>query len=309
MDFRSGEAEERLRSEVRAFLEESLPPLDGRFEPDIPGGDDFEEAREFNRRLAARGWIAPAWPKAYGGLGASIYEQMVFSEEFGYYGAPDNGTRGFGVGMLGPTLIVHGSEEQRREHLPRITSGEAIWCQGYSEPGSGSDLASLQTRAVRDAGTPARGGDDYIVNGLKNWTSGGHGANWIFLLARTDPDAPKHKGISFFLLDMKTSGVAVRPLINMADRHDFNEVFFEDARIPRANMVGDENRGWYVGMTLPDFERSGVAHTRAQRRTLEVFARWLKTAPPARCAGSCTRRGAGEAIAMAQKMPSNAANS
>ena len=275
MDFRFGEAEERLRAEVRTFLEESLPPLDGRFEPDIPGGDDFEEAREFNRRLAAKGWIAPAWPKPYGGLGASIYEQMVFSEEFGYFGAPDNGTRGFGVGMLGPTLIVHGSEEQRREHLPRITSGEAIWCQGYSEPGSGSDLASLQTRAVRD-------GDDYIVNGQKIWTSGGHGANWIFLLARTDPDAPKHKGISFFLLDMKTPGVTIRPLINMADRHDFNEVFFEDVRIPRANMVGDENRGWYVGMTLLDFERSGVARTGAQRRTLEVFGRWLKGAPAER---------------------------
>ena len=275
MDFRFGEAEERLRADVRAFLEVSLPPLDGRFEPDIPGGDDFEEAREFNRRLAAKGWIAPAWPKPYGGLGASIYEQMVFSEEFGYYGAPDNGTRGFGVGMLGPTLIVHGSEEQRREHLPRITSGEAIWCQGYSEPGSGSDLASLQTRAVRD-------GDDYIVNGQKIWTSGGHGANWIFLLARTDPDAPKHKGISFFLLDMKTPGVTIRPLINMADRHDFNEVFFEDVRIPRANMVGDENRGWYVGMTLLDFERSGVARTGAQRRTLEVFGRWLKGAPAER---------------------------
>jgi alkylation response protein AidB-like acyl-CoA dehydrogenase len=272
MDFRFSPAEEQLRADVRAFLEEALPPLDGRFELDVPGGDDLDEAQAFNRKLAARGWIAPAWPKQYGGLGASIYEQMVFGEEFGYYGAPDTGTRAFGVGMLGPTLIVHGTEEQKREHLPRITSAEAIWCQGYSEPSAGSDLASLQTRAVRD-------GDDYVVNGQKIWTSGGHGANWIFLLARTDPEAPKHKGISFFLLDMKTPGVTVRPLINMADRHDFNEVFFEDVRIPRANMVGEENRGWYVGMTLLDFERSGVARTGAQRRTLEVFGRYLKAAP------------------------------
>ena len=170
MDFQFGPAEEQLRSDVRSFLTDVLPPLDGRFDPDVPGGDDFDEALKFNKQLAEKGWIAPAWPKAYGGLSASIYEQMVFSEEFGYYGAPDNGTRAFGVGMIGPTLIVHGTEEQKREHLPRMTSAEAVWCQGYSEPGSGSDLASLQTRAVRD-------GDDYIVNGQKIWTSGGHGAN------------------------------------------------------------------------------------------------------------------------------------
>ena len=271
MDFRFGDAEEKLRAEVRAFLQGALPAVETRFHPDVPGGDDFHEALAFNKKLAALGWIAPAWPKEYGGLGATIYEQMVFSEEFGYYGAPDNGTRAFGVGMLGPTLIVHGTEEQKREHLARITSAEAVWCQGYSEPGAGSDLASLQTRAVRD-------GDDFIINGQKIWTSGGHGANWIFLLARSDPDAPKHKGISFFMLDMRTPGVTVRPLVNMAGRHDFNEVFFEDVRIPRANLVGEENRGWYVGMTLLDFERSGVARSGAQRRTLELFGRWLRGA-------------------------------
>jgi alkylation response protein AidB-like acyl-CoA dehydrogenase len=272
MDFRFGDGEEKLRTDVRAFLQGALPAVEERFHPDVPGGDDFEEALAFNKKLAARGWIAPAWPKEYGGLGATIYEQMVFSEEFGYFGAPDNGTRAFGVGMLGPTLIVHGTEEQKREHLARITSAEAVWCQGYSEPGSGSDLASLQTRAARD-------GDDFIINGQKIWTSGGHGANWIFLLARSDPEAPKHKGISFFMLEMRTPGVTVRPLVNMAGRHDFNEVFFEDVRIPRANLVGEENRGWYVGMTLLDFERSGVARSGAQRRTLELFGRWLRTTP------------------------------
>jgi alkylation response protein AidB-like acyl-CoA dehydrogenase len=277
MDLRFGEKEEALRREVRAFLEENLPRRPAGTAGD-PRTDDeaFEAAKEFNRKLAARGWIAPAWPKQYGGLGAGIFEQIVFNEEFGYYGAPDTGTRGFGVGMIGPTLIIHGSEEQKAEHLPRITSGEAIWCQGYSEPGAGSDLASLQTRAVRD-------GDEYVVNGQKIWTSGGHRANWMFLLARTDPDAPKHRGISFFLLDIKnTPGVSVRPLINMANRHHFNEVFFEDVRIPRRNLVGEENRGWYVGMTLLDFERSGIGGTAAQRRTLERIADWLRDQPAAR---------------------------
>ena len=173
MELRFSEAEETLRGEVRQFLLDNIP------EPtssDGPGGarendEDFENAVEFNRKLGDRGWIAPAWPKEYGGLGASIYEQIVFNEEFGYHGAPDTGTRGFGVGMIGPTLIIHGSDEQKAEYLPKITSGEHIWCQGYSEPGSGSDLASLQTRAVRD-------GDDYIINGQKIWTSGGHRSNW-----------------------------------------------------------------------------------------------------------------------------------
>ena len=273
MELAFGEREEKLRSEVRAFLKEHLPK-------NVDGGglglrsdEAFVAAQKFNEELGRRGWIAPAWPKEYGGLGATIFEQMVFSEEFGYHGAPDTGTRGFGVGMIGPTLIVHGSEEQKREHLPRITTGEAIWCQGYSEPGAGSDLASLQTRAVRD-------GDDYVINGQKIWTSGGHRANWMFMLARTDPDAPKHRGISFFLLDIKnTPGVTVQPLINMANRHHFNEVFFEDVRIPAKNLIGEENRGWYVGMTLLDFERSGIGGIAAQRRTLEKLADYLRKQP------------------------------
>ncbi len=276
MELTFSEKDEALRREVRQFLKEHVPE-DAENAGGLIDGDDerFEEGKRFNAALAARGWIAPAWPKEYGGLGASIYEQMVFNEELGYAGAPDTGTRGFGVGMIGPTLIVHGSEEQKREHLPRITSGEAIWCQGYSEPGSGSDLASLQTRAVRD-------GDDYVINGQKIWTSGGHRANWMFLLARTDPEAPKHRGISFFLLDIKnTPGVDVQPLINMADRHHFNQVFFTDVRVPRRNLVGEENRGWYVGMTLLDFERSRIGTTAAQRRTLERLTDWLRDQPAA----------------------------
>ena len=276
MELRFGEKEEKLRLEVRDFLQKNngrdgKPPASG-----FGGGDDddFEFAKGFNKKLAEKGWIAPAWPTEYGGLGASIYEQMVFNEEFGYWGAPDTGTRGFGVGMIGPTLIIHGSEEQKKKYLPKITSGEHIWCQGYSEPGAGSDLASLQTRATRD-------GDDFVINGQKIWTSGGHRANQMFCLVRSDPEAPKHRGISFLLIDdiKNTPGLTIRPLINMANRHHFNEVFFEDVRVPAANLIGEENRGWYVGMTLLDFERSGIGTTASQKRTLEELAKNLRNGP------------------------------
>ncbi len=271
MDMKFGAKEEGLRQEVKSFLDDQLGKKDGPGQWGERGEEDFQKAVAFNQELGKRGWIAPAWPKEYGGLGASIYEQIVFNEEFGYRGAPDTGTRGFGVGMIGPTLIIHGSDEQKAKYLPRITSGEDIWCQGYSEPGSGSDLASLQTRAVRD-------GDEYVLNGQKIWTSGGHRANQMFTLVRTDPDAPKHRGISFLLIDdiKNTPGLTIRPLINMANRHHFNEVFFEDVRVPVANRIGEENRGWYVGMTLLDFERSGIGTTASQRRVLEDLSVILK---------------------------------
>lgn len=278
MELRFSEKEEALRQEVATFLRANNGKGD-------TGGDsfgtnsdeEFEFAKGFNKKLADRGWIAPAWPKEYGGLGASIYEQMVFNEEFGYWGAPDTGTRGFGVGMIGPTLIIHGSEEQKKKYLPRITSGEDIWCQGYSEPGAGSDLASLTTRAHRD-------GDDFVINGQKIWTSGGHRANQMFCLVRSDPEAPKHRGISFLLIDdiKNVPGLTIRPLINMANRHHFNEVFFEDVRVPARNLVGEENRGWYVGMTLLDFERSGIGVTASQKRTLENLVKDLQAGPAER---------------------------
>jgi alkylation response protein AidB-like acyl-CoA dehydrogenase len=275
MELRFGEKEEKLRTEVRSFLKSQLSDDADEGSTFMARDDEgFNKALEFNRELAKRGWIAPAWPKEYGGLDATIAEQMVFNEEFGYYGAPDTGTRGFGVGMIGPTLIVHGNEEQKKRYLPRITSGEDIWCQGYSEPGAGSDLASLQTRAVRD-------GDDYVINGQKIWTSGGHRANQMFCLVRTDPEAPKHRGISFLLIDdiKNQQGLTIRPLINMANRHHFNEVFFEDVRVPARNLVGEENRGWYVGMTLLDFERSGIGTTASQKRTLEKLTDTIKNGP------------------------------
>jgi alkylation response protein AidB-like acyl-CoA dehydrogenase len=274
MELKFGEKEEALRQEVRTFLKSNIKDEDKSGGFMARSDEGFEQAKVFNQKLAQRGWIAPAWPKEYGGLGASIYEQMVFNEEFGYHGAPDTGTRGFGVGMIGPTLIIHGSEEQKKKYLPKITSGEHIWCQGYSEPGSGSDLASLQTRAVRD-------GDDFVINGQKIWTSGGHRANQMFTLVRTDPEAPKHRGISFLLIDdiKNTPGLTIRPLINMANRHHFNEVFFEDVRVPARNLIGEENRGWYVGMTLLDFERSGIGTTASQKHTLENLVALVKSGP------------------------------
>ena len=265
MEFKFTAEHEALRSEVRQFLKETVPSGPGPARP--TSQENWDEQVAFNRKLASKKWIAPAWPAEYGGLAWSHIQQMIFSEEISYAGAPDGG-RVFNVGMIGPTLIVHGSPEQKKQHLPRITSGEVVWCQGYSEPGAGSDLASLQTRAVRD-------GDDYVVNGQKIWTTGAHHADWCFLLVRTDPDAPKHKGISFLLADMKSPGISVRPIVNMAGYHEFNEVFFEDVRVPVSNRVGEENNGWYVAMTLLDFERSNVASIAANQRTLELLGKYL----------------------------------
>ncbi len=196
------------------------------------------------------------------------------------------GVGGMGARQLGSTLIVHGTEEQKKEHLPKILSGEINWRQGYSEPGSGSDLASLQTRAVRD-------GDEYVVNGQKIWTSGAHLADWLYVLVRTDPDAPKHRGISFLLMDRHTPGISVRPLVNMGWHHGFNETFFEDVRVPARNRVGEENRGWYVGATLLDFERSNIDGAVSARREigeLIQYATSMDGRAKSRLAGSDTIR-------------------
>ena len=265
MDFTFTPEQDRFREEVRAFLRESLPA-------DWVGVEAFDEnsfefGREFLKRLAPKNWIAPAWPTEYGGLGLGLWEQVVFNEELAYRGAPLINTPA--VGYLGPTIMMYGSDEQKSQHLPGITSGDAIWCQGYSEPGSGSDLASLQTRAVQD-------GDDFIINGQKIWTSQAHYADWIFLLARTDVDAPKHKGISYFLFDMKLPGITVKPLINMANQRGFNEIFFDNVRVPRSALLGELNRGWYMATTTLDFERSSVAASASSRRILEQLTAFAK---------------------------------
>ena len=179
--------------------------------------------------------------------------QLIFNEEWEYRGAP--GLDSFGLNLLGPTLMVHGTEEQKRAYLGDIARGEVVWCQGFSEPGSGSDLASLQTRAVED-------GDEYVINGQKIWSSYAQYADHMFLLARTDTSAVKHRGISFLLLDMDTPGITVRPIQEMSGESSFNEEFFDNVRIPKQNVLGEVNRGWYVAMTLLDFERTGINHPR-----------------------------------------------
>jgi alkylation response protein AidB-like acyl-CoA dehydrogenase len=258
VEFQFTKEQEAFRGEVQEFIANNWTPPP----PTAHAGDEVTNAagRVFEQRLAEKGWLTMAWPKDYGGLGASHMDQMIFREESAYAGAPGSG--GQGISMVGPCLMVHGNEEQKKQHLPKIAGGEVHWAQGFSEPGSGSDLASLQTRAIRD-------GDDFVINGQKIWTSGAHDADWIHVLTRTDPDAPKHRGISYFLLDMRTPGVTVRPLINMLGDHEFNEVFFEDVRVPARNMLGEQNRGWYVGATLLDFERSGVNWSATGRRTVE----------------------------------------
>ncbi len=260
MDFRDKSGEAAFRKEVRDFLDSELPSALKNLDPREDPGALRDAFREWRRTLSSRGWVAPAWPKEYGGAGLGVMEQFIMNEEFAEHRAPNVG--GMGVSMCGPTLIVHGSEEQKKEHLSRILSGEATWCQGFSEPGSGSDLASLQTRAVRD-------GDDYVLNGQKIWTSGAHRANWMFMLARTDPEAPKHKGISYFLVDMKSPGISIRPLVNMLGNADFNEVFFDNVRVPAKNLVGEENRGWYIGTTTLDFERSSIGSAVGLRQTMD----------------------------------------
>jgi alkylation response protein AidB-like acyl-CoA dehydrogenase len=233
------------------------------------GGGDvrsrFEELREWRKKLSDKGWIAPAWPKEYGGAGLGVMEQFIMNEEMAVARAPQVG--GMGTSMIGPTLIIHGDEAQKKEHLGRILSGEVQWCQGFSEPGSGSDLASLQTRAVRD-------GDDYVINGQKIWTSAAQYAHWMFMLARTDAEAPKHKGISYFLVDMKAPGVTVRPLVNLANAAFFSEVFFDNVRVPASNLVGEENRGWYIGTTTLDFERSSIGSSVGMRQLVDALIKF-----------------------------------
>ncbi len=288
MEFNDSPEEAAWRKEVRSFLEQEYPPefqgrgsrrgpASGGGEGDTTGEGIFRDAKtegdplkRWRAALASRGWVAPAWPKEYGGAGLDTKKQFILNEEFAEFGAMNVG--GFGTMMLGPTLIVHGTEEQKKEHLPNILNGTVQWCQGWSEPNAGSDVASVQTRAVRD-------GDDYVINGQKIWTTGAQFADMMYMLARTDPDAPKHRGISYFLLDMKAPGVTVRPLITMAGAATFNEVFFENVRVPARNRVGEENRGWYIGTTTLDFERSSIGSSVGIRKSIESMIKFAKENP------------------------------
>ncbi len=252
MDFKLSEQDEAFRREFRAWLDGNLPPSERthRFAMEFmhsEGGEEWERRIAWHKKMHGAGWVAVHWPEKYGGRGATLTQQMIYQEELERARAPML-VNGQGIGLVGPTLMIWGTEEQRRRYMPPMLAAAEIWCQGYSEPGSGSDLASLQTRAVED-------GDDFIVNGQKVWTSDAHHADMCFLLVRTDPDAPKHKGISYLLVDMHSPGITVRPLLQMTRDSGFNEVFFEDVRVPKKNVVGEKNNGWLVALTSLMYER------------------------------------------------------
>jgi alkylation response protein AidB-like acyl-CoA dehydrogenase len=268
MDFRFSEEDEAFRKDIRAFLEAEWPGGTG--DAAVDSDEEYRVERAFEKKLAERGWLTQAWPPEYGGEGASHVRQAIKNEECSYFRAPiGGGPGGQATGLVGPAVMAHGTEEQKRRFLPPIAAGDAYWCQGFSEPEAGSDLASVKTRAERT-------GDHYVLNGQKTWTSGAAYADWIHVLARTDPEAPKHKGISYFLVDMKSPGITVRPLINLAGNAGFNEVFFDNVRVPAKNLVGEENRGWYIGTTTLDFERSSIGSAVGQRLQVETLITYAK---------------------------------
>ncbi len=260
MDMTLTAEEQAFRDDVRAWLKDGGLP--GWLSDKVRGGkrlgkDDFVT---WHQALNKRGWLAWHWPTEHGGAGWSAVQKHIFEEECVAAGAPR--VVAFGVNMLGPVLIKYGSQEQKDFYLPRILNDEDWWAQGYSEPGSGSDLASLSTRAVRD-------GDHYIVNGQKTWTTLGHHANRMFCLVRTDPDAKAQEGISFLLIDMDTPGIEVRPIITLDGEHEVNEVFLSDVKVPVENRVGEENKGWTYAKYLLTYERTGIAGVSFSKQGLD----------------------------------------
>src|SRR6184192_911986 len=259
MDLNYSAEELAFRDEVRTWLRANLPP-DLREKVENYAHLSKEELLRWHRILAKKGWIAPAWPKEWGGTSWNVVQRYIFEEELGYAGTPM--LVPFGLSMCGPVLLRFGSEAQKQRFLPRIYNGDDFWCQGYSEPGSGSDLASLKTKALRH-------GDRYVVNGQKIWTTLAHYADWIFCLVRTDLATPKRQeGISFLLLDMKTPGITVRPLILMDGAHEVNEVFFDDVKVPLENLVHDEGKGWTVAKYLLGYERMNTGRIGESKRQL-----------------------------------------
>jgi alkylation response protein AidB-like acyl-CoA dehydrogenase len=246
VDLTLSTAERAFRDELRGWLEANHPGRE-------PTGDEasFDFRRAWQRRLHDAGWAGVSWPREYGGRGATLVEQAIFNEEMARARTPA-AVNVLGLAMGGPTVIAHGTEEQRRRYLPPILSADEIWCQGFSEPESGSDLASLKTRAVRHGG-------EWVVTGQKVWTTIAHHAKWCMLVARTDQDAPKHKGLTYFLMDMEQDAVQIRPLRQITGEAEFNELFIEEAKIPHENIVGGEGNGWAVAITTLMHERATLA--------------------------------------------------
>ncbi len=276
MEFKFNEKETAFREEVEDFLKNELPDNWATRSFHWPGGygsaelksdENLEIVEKYRSRLIERGWLTISWPEEYGGKQYSYMEQAIFDERTSYYRAPNADI--IAAGIVGPTILRIGTEENKKEWIPRIASGEISMWLGYSEPNAGSDLASIQTTAVED-------GDEYIINGQKVWSGEAHRSDYAWLIARTDPDAPMHKGISYFIVDNKATGVTIRPLINIVGVHQFNEVFFDDVRVPKRNLIGEKNRGFYHLMTSLDIERIMLVGIGGFRRVFEELLDFVK---------------------------------
>ncbi len=271
MDFSLTAEEQAFEKELEVFFEAEMKNAPPEFAGGLEGIYANEEGNNFHKymakRLGEKGWIAHAWPKQYGGMEATIMEQMIFDEVRGRYGAP--GIDAFGVGMFAPTLLVGATEEQKERLLPPIAKGEVFYCQGWSEPDAGSDLASVTTLAIRD-------GDHFIVNGQKTWTTGGHYSDHMFLLARTDSDSKRGKGLSVFNVDMSLPGIEVRPLLYMDGNHIYNEVYFKDVKLPAYDLIGEEGKGWDLTRQTMNFERSGQGAYAGMRVIVDELIGYMK---------------------------------
>jgi len=275
MDFSFSQEELTLREEIRRFVERELPPEFYQAAYDMLENQYLEEfwptTRLMARKLGERNWLAPHWPQAYGGEGAPFTKYLVCQEELVYHGVPATDMGIGGVSWIGPSLMLFGSEDQKKRHLPKIARGEAFWCTAYSEPNSGSDLASLRCRAIAK-------GDYYVIDGQKIWTSAGFVADWCWLAARTSTEGSKHRGISLFMVDMRSKGITVRPIVGMGGSVTFSELFFDNVQVPRENLVGEENQGWRYIVTALASERVGVGilFTAITRRMLDDLTGLVK---------------------------------
>jgi alkylation response protein AidB-like acyl-CoA dehydrogenase len=286
VDFLFTEEQERFRQEVRSFLDKELPPdwadytgtaIDDTVAPTKDGEQVF---RDMARKLGRKGWLSLFWPKEYGGQACSYVDYLIFLEEIARRGSP--GFNAVGPKMLAPTLLKYGTEEQKERHLKQIARGEELFCEAFTEPNAGSDMASLQTKAVRDK-------DDYIINGQKTWSTFAKYSDWCCLLARTDPELRRHRGISFFLVDLSTPGVTVRPIIDIQGEPDFGEIFFDDARVPKENLVGRENEGWKVVQTMLSYERIAIGPVVAARGLVDRMVKYINDNPERQWQGARQR--------------------
>lgn len=268
MRFNFTPEQDAFRTEVRTFLAETLTPefWDFHRQHRLPGWSP-----EFSRATAERGWLATSWPAEFGGMGLGAIEQSIYMEEMAYAGAPQEHHRR-AIQQVGPSIMLFGTPEQKADYLPKIATGEISFAMGLSEPNAGSDLANVETQAVRD-------GDDYVINGIKRYTSGAHYSDYLWCVARTDPNAPKHRGISMIAVPLKSLGVEVQPLLDLQGDHHFNYVYLKDVRVPINNRVGEENRGWYVNAQTMDYERSGGAHIGSSRRIVDQSVQWVRDNP------------------------------